>query len=153
MTDRGPDDVLVLEPTVVRAAVWTLLGAAVVGVTGWAVATTASRLVSTVAGFALLAAVPVTGWFAVQTLAPRAWTLRLGRDRLQGWSAGRAVDVDLRDVLAMRVGRVWGEPALVVRTAGGERALPLPVGVDAHDLDRELDARRSGVPTARPFAP
>lgn len=136
---EGADDVLVVAPSALRAALWTIVGAFTIGASGWAAGRAESGPVMFVSAVVLMLAVPLTGAFALQVFAPGSWTLRLGRGRLRGHAIGMPVDVPLGSVESLRVRRVLGDRTLVVETSRGRRRLPLPLGADARRIERTIE--------------
>lgn len=139
VADEADGDVLVIAPSSVRAAGWTIVGAFAIGASGWAAGRAESGVVMVVSAVVLMVAVPLTGAFALQVFAPSSWTLRLGHGRLQGHALGMPVDMHLGSVRSLRLRRVLGDRALVVETRRGRRRLPLPLGADAHRVERAIE--------------
>lgn len=129
---------VVARPSRGRAAAWTLVGAAVVLTAGWTLQTTRSSSITVVAAVVLLLAVAPSVLFLLQVVAPRSWTLWADGRRLRGHVMAMPVDLDLDDVQRIRVGRVLGDPALVVEGWAGTRRLLLPVGADGDGVARAV---------------
>lgn len=149
-------EVLVITPSAIRAAGWTVVGSFAVGASGWALAHTSSGWIVTVAAAALMSSVAVTAVFALQVFAPGAWTLRIGHGSLRGYVLGAPIDIALVDVRSIGLGRLLGDRALVVEVAGRRRRLLLPVGIDVAAVDRvtsTLDRARERAHPPRPGLP
>lgn len=132
----GPGEVVVIAPSAVRASAWTVLGAFAIGASGWAAGRAGASGVAFAAALVLMLAVPLTGAFALQVFAPRAWTMRLGRGALRGHALGMPVDLDLAEVRSLRVERLLGDRALVATTSAGRHRWLLPVGADVGAVER-----------------
>ena len=141
----GPDapveEEVVLRPDRLRAGGWSLVGVASLWLLAWS--TVAGDLPRALGLGLLVAGALLTLVVAVQVVAPRAWTLRVSRDGVTGYVAGRPVQEVWEDHRRVEVARRLGEPQLVLGGSNGTgrtRRLLLPIGADVDRL-RALVAR------------
>lgn len=148
-----------LRPDRRAAAGWTLVGLLLLAMGAWLVVDTRGGLPSLLA---LVVFVAVTGYFAVQGLAPGRFTVELGPRWLEARVGWREIRIPWEAVDVASVPRWLGDPWLVVEvrtTRTGRRPLPgedpadvqlhrvripLPVGVQTSRVHDWLERRLGG---------
>lgn len=128
------DDTVTLRPDRWRAGWWSLVGLVATGLGAWAFSASTWSLLYAV--LCALCALP-TAVFLLQLLAPDMWTLQVDRTGLRGYVAAFEVVEPFVGLRSVELGRLAGEPVLVLRGRGRRRLL-LPVGSDLVALRRLL---------------
>lgn len=138
-------DRVTLTPDRLRAGAWALAGLVATGLAAWAFS--AASWSWLYAALLTACAVP-TAVFALQLVAPDTWTLEVDRYGVEGHVAAFPVAEPFTVLRAVELGRLAGEPVLVLLGHTGRRRLLLPVGCDLPALrqvlrDVEVDRARS----------